>query len=289
MTMNWVTSVEDHRDRQGSIGRSRRTQQHHLSGILRGAWDSLIYEWPWHQTRGVDIAVGPRLIQAHSAQFLTKQQLLLHVAGPWSTHATCSKGHRPGSNHEITLTVIKTKSVGTRCSQVTLYSYFYDEIYRSLSKMCENVEPHFHALIFTMRRDAGTRPWHALTFLPSMLMTQVAQSPCLQLYFTWHSSKKFIPWGHGRTRIGLLSSATNTQFSPIQSRTRHSSRNWRLMNSGYLFIPRGIFLKDACNVHGPKTTSVLQYSPYGADEIRVKRAIKVWTDAAGWFIGKRTK
>lgn len=51
--------------------------------------------------------------------------------------------------------------------------------------MCENVEPHFHALIFTMRRDAGTRPWHALTFLPSMLMTQVAQSPCLQLYFTF--------------------------------------------------------------------------------------------------------
>ena len=42
-----------------------------------------------------------------------------------------------------------------------------------------------HALILTMRRDAGTLPWQALTYRPSMLMEQVAQSPCLQLYFTW--------------------------------------------------------------------------------------------------------
>lgn len=43
-----------------------------------------------------------------------------------------------------------------------------------------------HALILIIRRDAGTLPWHALTFRPSMLMEHVAQSPCLQLYFTYH-------------------------------------------------------------------------------------------------------
>ena len=44
-----------------------------------------------------------------------------------------------------------------------------------------------------MRRDAGTFPWQAFTFLPSMLIEHVAQSPCLQLYLTFKQAAERQP------------------------------------------------------------------------------------------------